>query len=118
MTWKDDLLDRYTPTIWPQIACGEGWRPLVEELYDEVDKYPCVTVAQVKEKYASLRFYISHDWECKDEHEDLRKKIDLVERKSHSICELCGAPGTCRGTNWIRTLCDECDTVAPRPDQA
>lgn len=58
--------------------------------------------AQVKEKFAILRFYMST---ATSEMWDLIKE---AEEKSATICEDCGEPGVTRGGAWIRTLCDEC----------
>jgi len=58
--------------------------------------------AQVKEKFGSLRFYMTSG---NDEIYDL---IDEAEAKSRVTCEECGEPGEEKPMSWIRTLCDGC----------
>lgn len=65
---------------------------------------PCYPKAvQVKEKFASLRFYMNH---YVKEIEDL---IDEAEEKCSKTCEECGRPGKLREGGWLKTLCDKCD---------
>ena len=58
--------------------------------------------SQVKEKFGSLRFYMSS---ATNEMWDLIKE---AESKSATICEECGSLGEERDDGWIRTLCDKC----------
>lgn len=57
---------------------------------------------QVKEKFGSLRFYMTSNT---DEIDDL---IDKAEEKSYKTCEECGCPGKLRNGGWMTTLCDSC----------
>lgn len=71
--------------------------------YCEKYRHPHPRASQVKEKWGTLRFYITHGTD---------KMYDLIseaERKSATICESCGQPGTLRGSSWVETLCDECN---------
>lgn len=63
-------------------------------------RYP--RASQVKEKFGTLRFYMSSGTD------EIYKHIDEAEKKSGEICEGCGAPGIRRGGGWIVTLCDSC----------
>lgn len=62
--------------------------------------YPCAV--QVKEKYGSLRFYMSSG---------TKGMYDLCseyENKSYKICEECGEEGVLRDDlSWILTLCEK-----------
>jgi len=83
---------------------GEGWRPLVEKLVDDIIAIDnTVIISQVKEKYGTLRFYI---WGGNDEIYDL---INKAENDSYTICENCGSKEnvTTKG-GWLLTLCDKC----------
>jgi hypothetical protein len=83
-------------------SVGKGWSKLINNLYDAKPKH--TNVLQVKEKYASLRFYVSSapDW-----YFDL---IDYYDQKSMTICEQCGNEGKVRvDRSWYLTLCDECN---------
>jgi hypothetical protein len=66
-------------------------------------RHPHPRASQVKSKFGGLRFYMTYST---DKMEDL---IREAERKSETICELCGEPGEPRGGGWIETLCDKCN---------
>tara|TARA_Y100000034_G_scaffold137014_1_gene218482 strand:- start:32596 stop:33000 length:405 start_codon:yes stop_codon:yes gene_type:complete len=57
---------------------------------------------QVKEKFGTLRFYITGG----DEYTD--GMITMAEAMSEITCEECGMPGTLRKSGWWRTRCDKC----------
>ncbi len=85
-------------------SVGKGWSKLINNLYDAKPKR--TNVQQVKEKYGTLRFYVSSapEW-----YFDL---IDYYEEKSSKTCEQCGKPGKLRDNRyWILTLCDDCDKL-------
>jgi hypothetical protein len=84
------------------ISVGNGWFDVIWELSEkiaEADKN--AKALQVKEKFGSLRFYISGN----------EKAHDLTieaENKTFVICEECGQPGKLRNTGWRKVRCDEC----------
>ena len=121
--------------------CSDGWYDLIHELcqaiterYERDGKPVDILVAQVKEKFATLRFYYDYeDGSCSmaldffggpslrfmpndggdEETVQLRRDIAGIirsyEKKSGSVCEECGKTGEIRkDLRWIRTLCDEC----------
>jgi hypothetical protein len=56
---------------------------------------------QVKEKFGTLRFYVSGG-------DDFTNGvIRMAEAMSSVTCEECGKPGTTSGPGWVRTLCVE-----------
>lgn len=59
--------------------------------------------AQIKEKFGTLRFYMTHYTDKIDE------IIKEAEKKSRITCEYCGKPGELRDDGWLFTLCDECE---------
>jgi len=89
--------------------CWGGWYDLIRELCEKI--YPLLKddieddremyAVQVKQKYGSLRFYMSH---ATDEIFDI---IEEYEKKSTTICEDCGKPGYLNNKGWISTLCEE-----------
>jgi|SRR3982751_3212382 len=94
--------------------CGDGWyhliRDVAEDLYPLVEKYREVVdedgcypvVTQVKEKYGTLRFYMST---ATDEMHDI---IDKYEELSVKTCEVCGNPGSIDHTKgWLSATCKE-----------
>jgi len=60
-------------------------------------------VQQVKEKYGSLRFYVTMA------SEEMYKLISDAEKKSQVTCEVCGDTGNLMEKNgWYKTLCKDC----------
>src|SRR5580700_11011876 len=100
--------------------CSLGWFEIIKDLSVKIEKilekdaekYPssegggednCIQMyaVQVKEKYGTLRFYMSCET---DEISDLIKE---TEKLSHSVCENCGNPGTIRSDNgWFSVQCN------------
>jgi hypothetical protein len=80
---------------------GAGWHGLIDELFDLAEKEN-FTVVQVKEKYSTLRIYLHGATE------EIYKKIDKLEHRSSTICEVCGGKGRkiVRG-GWLKTRCEE-----------
>lgn len=62
--------------------------------------YPCAS--QVKEKFGTLRFYMT------SETEEMSAAIREAEHKSAETCEDCGSPGVLRRGGWVLTQCDKC----------
>jgi len=88
---------------------GSGWEKLVHNLCELLDHHikhlpeeisKNISVAQVKEKFGGLRFYMTV------EDEFIRGAVALAEHLSYSLCEECGAIGQRRGGSYILTLCD------------
>jgi hypothetical protein len=89
---------------------GDGWSDLLHDLYevleDHIKRLPeeirgDVCVAQIKEKFGTLRFYMTQETPY------ISGAIAVAESISHRVCEDCGASGTLRKGGWLRTLCDE-----------
>lgn len=96
--------------------CMDGWFPLIYaacELIQTHSNHPGseqVVASQVKEKFGGLRFYYhgGNDY--------VEALVDLVERLSESICELCGAPGFIRERNgWLSARCQVHGTQSEMP---
>jgi len=87
------------------VETGDGWFKLLEDLCSKIskeikkDKIKDFSVAQIKEKFGGLRFYISGG------NEKIYNLIDKAERDSYKICEDCGKPGKCIDTGWVYTAC-------------
>lgn len=62
-----------------------------------------VVADQVKEKYATLRFYFHGG----DNY--IEGAVALAESMSGTICEVCGVPGKVCGIGWLSTRCEEHD---------
>lgn len=100
-------LDSGQPIAVFGFECGDGWFDLLKECIEKI-KIECdraaynVKVSQVKEKYGSLRFYLSETTDVLD------KIIDEAEKRSETTCENCGNEGTFRKLSWVQVLCDNC----------
>lgn len=105
------------------ISCGLGWKKIVLELAEELDKIwdgyqkkkgsDCWALLQVKEKFGGLRFYAGYP---EDSGEDAKARveksyaaIDRAETEAWQTCERCGKPGHTTGKGYIATVCEECE---------
>ena len=95
------------------IETNDGWCELIYNLCEEIEEYflsqeenvipEWFYITQIKEKFGSLRFYVSS---APMEIYDL---INKAEEESFTICEVCGRQGQYRDDlSWILTLCDSC----------
>ena len=108
--YRKKLADNY-PKIYDKdfcFECDEGWCDLLLELCSKIQNYcnerKCeqVKALQVKEKFATLRFYHSGG----DDY--VYKLIDEAEAKSAETCEITGGYGILhRRGYYYKTLCKE-----------
>jgi len=103
------LQEKY-PDLLESIGCFEcdiGWYDLLDDLLHNIKtKDPDIKVAQIKEKFGTLRFYV---WSATDEIFDM---INTAEQRSGCVCERCGIEDETvktRNGGWIYTLCDKCE---------
>lgn len=104
---------RWTCMVWG-FECGNGWEPLIRDLSQQLEWLNentnlWVEALQVKEKYGTLRFYVTYragDGPWADIADAL---IDCAEMRSEFTCEACGGIGVTRHDGWVRTLCDACE---------
>lgn len=99
-------------------SCGDGWYHIIDTLCrniqahidqnirgldkEDAEHYQ-VTVEQVKEKFGSLRFYISGG----DDY--IQGMIVMAEALSSKTCEDCGAKAEVTTKGWIKNLCHNCN---------
>jgi hypothetical protein len=84
-------------------AIGPGWNDIVLDLHNKlVKENPDYFIAQIKEKFATLRYYTGPMTDAGWEH------VRRAEELSAITCEECGRPGEYRGDlSWVLTLCDD-----------
>lgn len=58
--------------------------------------------SQIKEKFGTLRFYMTHQTN------EMARITDWAEKQSKRTCEECGKPGKLRGRGWLYTRCASC----------
>ena len=66
-----------------------------------IDECPQVAAIQVKEKFGTLRFYVTGGDTITDH------LISFAEGMSGVTCEECGAPGTRNSGGWIKVRCEK-----------
>lgn len=126
--------------------CQNGWYNLIYELcesitkkYQEYEMPIDIVVLQVKQKFATLRFYYkyedsdssiqvidfladgvslhldqndSSDSKKQNLRKDIKNIIRSYEKKSASICEICGGNGERKNISqkyyYVRTVCENC----------
>ena len=75
----------------------------LETCYCDIFDPSISRASQVKEKYGTLRFYMTTS------SDEMEKLIDVAEKLSETTCELCGMPGSLRDDcGWYKTRCDSC----------
>ena len=104
------LIERF-PRIFKDnfyFECDDGWFDIIfdlcKDMQQEVNNSGCdqVIAAQVKEKFASMRFYASGG------NEVTYAMIDKYSKLSMEVCELTGGRGyTCQKNGWYKTLSPE-----------
>lgn len=123
--------DMYKPYLWgdkyvaqyPHLFRGThhigvmvGWEPIIRTLLAVLDHHVnnlpeevrgTIYIAQIKEKFGGLRFYMSHETPF------MRGAIEFAEALSESTCEDCGKPGRKQNpAGWIKCRCDACHAIA------
>lgn len=104
--------------------CGDGWFDLLYKCAARIEReivrlkkedpttpdeeLPCAS--QVKEKYGTLRFYMS--W---NETPEIEAAISEAEDESEVTCENCGKPGEVRGGGWLYCACEACEDERQNP---
>lgn len=104
-----EILSRFDDGSHKSIAVGAGWSELVKECHKRLSSFdPHYKVLQIKEKFGGLRYYFSPSVPVYTN--IMHDRIIELEKKSFTICEVCGSSGRLRKTkqtNWNKTLCDK-----------
>ncbi len=116
------LLDRIDPSYGKWISCDKGWYRILEELDAKLEYlYPEYRIAQVKEKFGTLRFY-TEGVPTGIVGDLMDDAIRQAEQLSAKTCEICGKSSMRGGDGWVydqsvgtrvrggwyKTVCDEC----------
>lgn len=119
---KDSFPSVYADNFY--FECGDGWMELLLDIGSFIAKRSSDCKAeQVKEKFGSLRFYVSFEYNeigvsdtPLEVINEIYDYISLVEEKSKNLCEDCGI--TLDKSNrqvqnnkkyvWIRNICQTC----------
>lgn len=108
--WESNLKSKYPLTLnhLSYFECNDGWQYLLDDLCFVIEqhlkfkKLEDVYAVQVKEKFGSLRFYMSYPDDF------IEGAIALAEKQSGKTCEICGKSGTIENLGgWLKSLCSE-----------
>jgi len=99
MVWGFEHSDGWFDIIYEAASKIEPLIVAMKKEHPNLEWYP--RASQVKEKYGTLRFYMS------SETDEMSKIIQEAEDKSEVTCEICGQPGKTRGIGWLSTNCLE-----------
>lgn len=102
---------RHTCMAWG-VNVEAGWHDIIYDLSKKLeeiilampaDQRKQFRASQVKEKYGTLRFYMT------SETAEMSALINEAEAKSEVTCEFCGADGSISEIGgWVKTLCSSC----------
>lgn len=84
-----------------------GWRDLILETHARLMAVnPGYKVAQIKEKFGGLRYYVNGPYV-----DGMVEIIREAEDRSYGICQGCGATDgvSMREHGWVATMCPACD---------
>ena len=108
--WQQDLKNKYPLTLSRlyYFECDKGWSEILDRLCATIEdriqenKLEEMYASQVKEKFGTLRFYMSG-------YDDfIEGAIALTEKQSCHVCEVCGTAGrTEKIRGWLKTLCND-----------
>lgn len=103
---REDILARIPERWGKYLSISEGWYEVVFQLDRDIAALdPDYTIAQVKEKFGGLRYYIDNINPAVSD--AANRLIAEAEAKVSTMCEECGQPGVLRtDIGWYRTLCD------------
>ena len=96
-----NIIDCLSATISDIMKSHRSRKHLTQQEFEETVQ---VRVAQVKEKFGTLRFYVDNG------SKEVYAAIAMAELMSGRTCEYCGSPGAPRRGGWVKTLCDACES--------
>ncbi len=108
----ETVADGMDPAIAHEIACDDGWFPLIEAVATIAKKQfntrgdrETIHATQIKEKFGALRIYVNRS------PDRITAATWMAQRLSEQMCERCGATQGTRkqsDTGWMKTLCESC----------
>lgn len=94
------------------VTVGDGWYPILYTLcylitgVVEAKKLDGIEFEQIKEKFGSLRAYLTP---AAYQHPEIQAYVAFAEVLSGHVCEDCGKLGSLDTLHmWKRTLCEDC----------
>ena len=100
--------------------CGDGWFLILNAAFREMmkiksrkrfDNAPYPRVAQIKEKFGSMRFYLDPLDGGEEYYDQIYAVVNMAETLSARTCDSCGRPALPRESRrWIKCHCKWCLT--------
>ena len=123
----NEQLENYLKDNYPEIIpenfyfeCGDGWFLILNAAFREMMKIksrkrfenaPYPQVAQIKEKFGSLRFYCDPLDGGEEYYDQIYAVVNMAETLSFRTCESCGRPALPRELKgWSKCFCRWCLT--------
>ncbi|TXM74135.1 hypothetical protein FV226_07615 [Methylobacterium sp. WL12] len=110
-------LERDYATLFPEgtLQVDYAWLELARATAETLAGHQAldgVKSAQVKSKFAELRWYTEELPE--ETGDEVAAILDAASCLSTVICETCGGPGAYRKGGWVKIACDVCDAAKRR----
>lgn len=108
------MLSKFDSNFPAAIDVGPGWIHIIAKLHNAVFfMNPDYTLAQVKQKFGGLRYYVDLHFTDDQDPTLPTEIIDILisqaEVQALQTCEQCGESGTLNiKNNWHRTVCANC----------
>ena len=99
------------------LEMGDGWKPIAQKVIDAIQEYnnnspedSVIYIDQVKEKFATMRIYITYDNVPKETIDRIDNLIKEAEEEAAHTCEECGAKENIgmRVNGWYTVMCEDC----------
>lgn len=85
----------------------EKCKQLIKKSQEKI--IPQIEAVQVKEKFGTLRFYLSEYPANKTINAQIESYVRFAETMSSCTCEACGIPAKQKTDGWIKTICEPCE---------
>ena len=99
------------------LEMGEGWKPIAMKVVNAIVEYnnnapegSVIYIDQVKEKFASLRIYVTYDNVPQDVVDKIENLIKEAGVEASNTCEECGSKVNIgmRINGWYTVMCEDC----------
>lgn len=96
---------------------GNGWKPIAMKVVNAIQEYndnspedSVIYIDQVKEKFATMRIYVTYDNVPKDVVDKIENLIREAEVEASETCEECGTKENVgmRVNGWYTVMCEDC----------